>query len=123
MIKTLFVMGLAVVAGVVGDLFLSKGMKDLGDVSTLRLHHMFAFILRVIKAPKIWIGTFCLSAFFFLWLTVLSWEKLSIALPLQAGTFILGPLMAKIYLGESIPRLRWFGILLISIGVILVVQK
>jgi drug/metabolite transporter (DMT)-like permease len=116
-------MGLAIVAGVVGDLFLSKGMKDLGDVSNLNLKTAGPFILKVMGAPKVWIGTSFLAAFFFLWLSVLSWADLSLALPLQAGTFILGPLCAQIFLNEQVSMLRWSGIFLISIGVVLVTLK
>ena len=123
MTKTLFVMGLAIIAGVVGDLFLSRGMKDIGDASTLNLKTMIPFILKVMKCPKIWLGTTCLAAFFVLWLTVLSWEQLSIALPLQAVTFIFGPMMAQILQGEPALPLRWVGTFLISIGVVLVTIK
>lgn len=123
MTKTLIVMGLAVIAGVAGDLFLSRGMKDLGDVSALSLKTAGPFILKVMGCPKIWIGTSFLAAFYFLWLTVLSWEQLSIALPLQAATFILGPLMAQLLQGEPATMMRWMGTLLISIGVVLVTLK
>ncbi len=123
MTKTWIFMSLAAIAGVLGDLFLSKGMKDIGDASTLNLNTVWPFILKVMSCPKIWIGTACLTAFFFIWLTVLSWAQLSFALPLQALTFILTPLLAQIYLGEQAHLVRWVGTLLISIGVILVSLK
>src|SRR3954466_15815207 len=119
MAKTLFVMLLATFAGVAGDLFLSKGMKEIGDVSTLQVRTILPFIGKVICAPKIWMGTACLGGFYFLWLSVLSWAQLSIALPLQALTFILGPIMAQLVLGEHVPFLRWAGIVLIAFGVVL----
>ncbi len=123
MTKTLIVMSLAVIAGVVGDLYLSKGMKELGDVSALNWRTILPFAFKVMKYPKIWMGTAFLAAFFFLWLTVLSWEQLSIALPLQAATFILGPLLAQIFQGEPATMLRWTGTALISLGVVLVTMK
>jgi drug/metabolite transporter (DMT)-like permease len=123
MTKTLIVMGLAAIAGVVGDLFLAKGMKELGDVSALSFRNALPYILKVMGSWKIWVGTFCLGAFFFLWLSVLSWAELSIALPLQAATFILGPLCAQIFLGETVSLTRWAGTILISIGVVLVTLK
>ena len=116
-------MSLAAIAGVLGDLFLSKGMKDIGDVSALNANTIWPFILKVMSCPKIWIGTTCLATFFFIWLSVLSWAQLSFALPLQALTFILTPMLAQIYLGEQTHLLRWIGTLLISIGVILVSLK
>ena len=116
-------MGLAVIAGVVGDLFLNRGMKELGDVSALNWRTLGPFIFKVMSYPKIWFGTAFLAAFFFLWLTVLSWEQLSIALPLQAATFILGPMLAQIYQGEEVSWLRWVGTILISLGVVLVTIK
>ena len=116
-------MGLAVIAGVVGDLFLSVGMKELGDVSGVTMKTAGAFVLKVMAYPKIWVGTTFLAIFFFLWLTVLSWAELSFVLPLQAATFILGPLLAQIFLGEQASALRWCGTVLISIGVVLVSIK
>ncbi len=123
MTKTFIVMGLAVIAGAVGDVFISKGMKEIGDASALNFRTCFPFIQKVASCPSIWIGTTCLATFFALWLTVLSWAELSLALPLTAATFILGPVLAQIYLGEQIIPLRWLGTILISVGVVLVTLK
>ena len=121
--KTLIIMSLAAAAGVAGDLFLSKGMKDLGDVSVLNLRTLSPFLLKAMACPKIWIGTIFLAVFFVLWLSVLSWAELSLALPLQAITFILTPMLAQIYLGEQVSPVRWMGTVLISFGVVLVTLK
>src|SRR4051812_21865841 len=98
MTKTLIFMTLAAIAGVAGDLFLRVGMNELGDVSTVSFKEALPFLLKVMSHWKIWVGTFFLAVFFVLWLSVLSWEKLSIALPLQALTFILTPLCAQLFL-------------------------
>lgn len=123
MSKTILVMGLAVVLGVVGDMLLSKGMKEIGDASSLTLRGLFPFLGKVIRNPKIMLGTLLLAGFFFLWLAVLSWEQLSVALPMQAVTFVLGPLFAQIWLGEAVSPIRWIGTVLISIGVVLVTLR
>lgn len=120
MTKTLLVMGLAVLAGVAGDIFLTKGMKELGDVSALNMRTILPHAWKVMHYPKIWVGTFFLAMFFFLWISVLSWAPLSLVLPLQAATFVLGPLMAQIFLNERVSVMGWSGIFLISIGVVLV---
>ncbi len=123
MTKTLLFMTLATIAGVAGDLLLSKGMKDIGDASDLQLKTTVPFILKVMSSPKIWLGTACLAAFFFIWITVLSWAELSFALPLQALTFIITPILAQMYLNEQVCAIRWTGTILISIGVALVTWK
>ncbi len=116
-------MGLAVVVGSIGDLFLSIGMKVIGDASGLNSRTIWPFIWKVMSSPTIWIGTSFLAVFFFLWLYVLSWEQLSVALPMQAVIFVLVPLLAQIYLGEGFSVLRWAGTILISLGVVMVTIK
>jgi drug/metabolite transporter (DMT)-like permease len=123
MTKTLIVMGLAVVAGAIGDLLLSKGMKEVGDASAIHFQTIVPFIKKVAKCSTIWMGTACLTIFFILWLTVLSWAELSLVLPLTAATFVLGPILAQIFLGEQVIALRWMGTVLISLGVVLVTLK
>ena len=125
MTKTFVVMGLAVVAGAVGDLFISKGMKEVGDasISVQNLRSIVPFIQKVSLCPSIWLGTALLATFFILWLIVLSWAELSLVLPLTAATFILGPILAQIFLGEQVIPLRWVGTVLISVGVFLVSLK
>lgn len=123
MTKTLLVMALAVIAGAVGDLLISKGMKEVGDASSLTLRTALPYVLKIAKCPTVWMGTACLATFFALWLVVLSWAELSLALPLTAATFVLGPVLAQIYLGEQVIALRWVGTVLISLGVVLVALK
>lgn len=123
MTKTLIVMGVAVTIGAVGDIFISKGMKEVGDASAVNIRTAVPFIQKVASCPTIWLGTAFLATFFALWLVVLSWAELSLVLPLTAATFILGPILAQIYLGEQVILLRWIGTILISTGVILVTLK
>ena len=61
-----------------------------------------------------------LAVFFFLWLAVLSWEDLSVALPMQALSYVIVAFLAKYYLHEEISVARWLGIILVSIGVVFI---
>jgi drug/metabolite transporter (DMT)-like permease len=54
---------------------------------------------------------------------VLSWEDLSVALPLQALNYVLVALLAKYLLHEQISPLRWAGIILVCIGVMLITKS
>jgi len=123
MFKTMLLMILAVTAGTVGDLLLAKGMKELGDLSTMNLRGIIEVTLRAMTEWKIVVGTTMLALFFFLWLAVLSWEDLSVALPLQALNYVLVALLAKYILHEHISPLRWAGIALVCIGVMLITKS
>jgi drug/metabolite transporter (DMT)-like permease len=69
------------------------------------------------------IGTAMLAVFFFLWLAVLSWEDLSVALPMQALNYVLVAVLAKYYLNEQVSPMRWAGIVLVSIGVMMITRS
>lgn len=123
MLKTLVVMFLAITAGAVGDIFLTLGMKDLGDFSTKGLREMFDMVFRAMTSPRLIIGTALQTIYFGLWLAVLSWEDLSVALPMQALNYVIVAFLSQWYLGESVTLLRWTGIVIICIGVGLVTKS
>lgn len=123
MFKTLTLMLLAVTAGTVGDILLAKGMKELGDLSAMNLRGIMETAIRAMTEWKIVVGTAMLALFFFLWLAVLSWEDLSVALPMQALNYVLVAVLAKYLLHEQISPLRWAGITLVCIGVMLITKS
>lgn len=123
MVKTLVIMLLAVTAGTVGDILLAKGMKEMGDISAMNLRGILNAAYQALTNPKLIIGTSMLAIFFFLWLAVLSWEDLSVALPMQALNYVLVAFLAQFYLGEHVSPLRWGGIVLVCIGVILITKS
>ena len=123
MLKTLIVMLLAVSAGTVGDLLLAKGMKELGDLSAMNLRNILQVSYQALTSPKLIIGTIMLAIFFFLWLAVLSWEDLSVALPMQALNYVLVAFLSQYFLGEIVSPLRWTGIIFVCIGVLLITKS
>ena len=123
MFKTVVVMLLAVSAGTVGDLLLTKGMKELGDLSAMNLRGMLSAAYQALTSPKLVIGTAMLAIFFFLWLAVLSWEDLSVALPMQALNYVLVAFLSQYFLGEVVTPMRWAGTVLVCIGVILITKS
>ncbi len=123
MFKTVIVMLLAVSAGTVGDILLTKGMKELGDISAMNLRGMMSAAYQALTSPKLVFGTAMLAVFFFLWLAVLSWEDLSVALPMQALNYVLVAFLSQYFLGEVVTPLRWAGTVLVCIGVILITKS
>lgn len=123
MLKTIIVMLLAVTAGTVGDILLTKGMKELGDVSAMNLRGILNAAFQALTSPKLILGTTMLAVFFFLWLAVLSWEDLSVALPMQALNYVLVAFLSQYFLGEVVTPMRWAGTVLVCIGVILITKS
>ncbi|WP_136516342.1 EamA family transporter [Geomonas edaphica] len=123
MFKTVVVMLVAVTAGTIGDLLLASGMKELGDISTMNLKGILRVAVQALTTPKLVFGTAMLAVFFFLWLAVLSWEDLSVALPMQALNYILVAFLSQYLLHEVVNPMRWAGTVLVAIGVIMITKS
>lgn len=123
MLKTLITMIMAVTAGTVGDILLAKGMKEMGDISAMSLRGIMDAAFRALTTPKLIIGTAMLAIFFFLWLAVLSWEDLSVALPMQALNYVLVAFLSQYFLHETVTPLRWAGTLLVCVGVMMITKS
>jgi drug/metabolite transporter (DMT)-like permease len=123
MFKTVIFMMMAVSAGTVGDILLAKGMKELGDISTMNLRGILNVAFQALTTPKLIMGTAMLTIFFMLWLAVLSWEDLSVALPMQALNYVLVAFLSQYFLGEVVTPMRWAGTVLVCIGVVLITRS
>ena len=123
MMKTLVVMLFAITAGAIGDIFLTQGMKSSGDISAMNFRQMVDTVFKALSNWRLILGTALQAVYFGLWLAVLSWEDLSVALPLQALSYLVVAFLAQWYLGENVGGMRWAGICLICVGVALVTRS
>ncbi len=96
-----------------GDTFLSIGMRQVGPVS---VHHL-STLLVCLRVPWISMGIVLLTGFFACYLTALSWADLTFVLPATSFGYVIIALLSKFWLHETIEPARWFGILLITVGV------
>jgi drug/metabolite transporter (DMT)-like permease len=123
MFKTVIIMLMAVTAGTVGDILLAKGMKEMGDISAMNLRGILDAAFKALTTPKLIMGTAMLAVFFFLWLAVLSWEDLSVALPMQALNYVLVAFLSQYFLHETVTPLRWAGTILVCVGVMMITKS
>ena len=116
MTKILAILIAGLVCEAIGVVFLSKGLKQVGEVKQVTA----AEIWRVVKAgatnPNILLGVALEAAFFIALLVLLSRSDVSFIWPLTAMGFVLTTLTAKYLLHEEIPPMRWLGVLLIMLG-------
>ena len=68
----------------------------------------------------IWFGIALLIGYALLELAGLSWLDLSYMLPITGLSYVLTPLFAEWLLNERISTLRWVGICVITLGVLIV---
>jgi drug/metabolite transporter (DMT)-like permease len=87
----------------------------------ITLAHPFSLIAAVFT-PWIALGIAMLFGFFASYLTALSWADLTYVLPATAFGNVIVALFARFFLHEAISWQRWFGVVLITVGVGFVAQ-
>jgi drug/metabolite transporter (DMT)-like permease len=110
-----------VFASVVGDVLITRAMKQVGDVGALwRRAGLWTVVGRVLSNPNFLCGLVAMAAAFFSLLFALSWGDVSLIAPAAASlTFIGNAFAAKIFLHERVDRRRWIALGLVAAGVAL----
>ena len=119
-LKTLAVLVLAILANGAGNLSLSYGMKSVGPPEAWTLAGIWAVVSTALSSAPVIAGGILLLIFFALFLSLLSWADLSYVLPMISSCFVVSALLGYLVLGEQISPVRWAGVALVSIGVLLV---
>ena len=117
---TALMIALVVLGGSVGDVFITKGMKQVGEISTLDARELLRIAGRTLANRWFLVGLFFMAVSFFSFLAVLSWADLSLVLPATSISFVITTVGAKLYLKETISPVRWAGIVLVCVGVALI---
>ena len=107
------ILGLVSICTPLGDSCLRRGMSALPPIS---LAHPLALI-GAIFTPCIALGIFFLIGFFASYLTALSWADLTYVLPATAMGNVIVVLISRVWLHEAVSWQRWFGVVLITVGV------
>ena len=118
--KNFVVLVLVVVLQVIGNVLLSRGMRQVGDAGVLKPANLLDFGLQTVSNPWVLLGVALLIGFFILYLTALSRLELSFVLPMTAATYVLTALFSWLILHESISPARWAGTFAVTVGILLV---
>ncbi|MBI3650428.1 MAG: hypothetical protein HY231_05205 [Acidobacteria bacterium] len=109
-----------VLTNAIGEICIAKGMRQIGEISTLRIRELVKIGWRVLSNKFFFIGFVLMSMNFFVFLVVLSEADLSLVVPATALGFVLKTFAAKVFLREKISRERLLGTLLVGLGVALI---
>jgi uncharacterized membrane protein len=103
-----------------GNVLLSKGMKDVGEIVDYSPPALFHVFSKAFMTATIWMGIASLLVFFVSHLLLLSWADFSFVQPVTAIGYAAVAVFSYFFLGESISPTRWIGVLFICGGVALV---
>lgn len=117
---TLLFIVLIVVSNAAGDIFISRGMKKVGEVSSMSPGVLLRVAWRAVTDRDFLLGVLCLAVSFFSFLAVLSWADMSFVVPATSIVYAVTVFGAWWVLKEEICASRWAGTILICVGVALV---
>jgi multidrug transporter EmrE-like cation transporter len=112
---------LSVSSGVAGQTMIKLGVSHPG--ATDATSNLGSLLFLILRSPYILLGLGLYGVGALAWIAVLARLDLSIAYPFLALNFVLVALVSYAALGESIPILRWMGILVICAGIFLVARS
>jgi drug/metabolite transporter (DMT)-like permease len=116
MIKlAVFLLG-ALVIEAVGVVYLSHGLKQIGELQQYGLKEVGRLVARGVTNRHVLLGTALETTFFIMLLVLLKRHDVSLIWPLTSLGFVLTALAAKFIRHEDISALRWSGVALIVIG-------
>jgi drug/metabolite transporter (DMT)-like permease len=117
---TALLIGLVVLGGSAGDVCITKGMKQVGEISTLKVGLLIGIFARAMRNRYVLTGVFFMAVSYFSFLGALRRADLSLVLPATSISFVITTMGARLFLKETISPMRWAGILLVCIGVALI---
>jgi drug/metabolite transporter (DMT)-like permease len=117
---TVLLIALVVIGGSLGDLLITRGMKQLGEIHTLNVRELLRIGMRTLGNGSFGGGLACMAVSYFSFLGALARADLSLVLPATSISFVITTLGAKLFLRERINSLRWVGIVLVCLGVALI---
>lgn len=114
--KTRALIVAVIVLEVLGNFFLSMGMREVGRIVAIS---PLPYLLALLN-PCVAFGCVLLTGWITMQLMLLSRADLSYVLPVTAVSYVLTALMGDVLLQEAVSAARWAGVVLIAAGVMVV---
>ncbi len=109
-----------VLADCAGVLFLTRGMRQIGAITSFSPQELWKIAPKVLKNSQLRFGVTCMGIAFFMSIALLSWADLSFVLPATALTEPVNMLGTKFLLKEKVTRVRWVSTVFICVGLVLI---
>lgn len=118
-LKNRVFIALVVVSNTVGTVMLGHGMSQMPDFAAAG---PFPYVFSFLTNAWIVIGIALLIVWMVAQLSMFTWADLSYVMPVTASYYILTAVASHFFLAERISLTRWAGIVVISLGVVLVAE-
>ncbi len=111
------IMAISIGLAIAGQLLMKRGMMSFG---TFPVSQLLVNIIPMFLNPWVFTGlvAFGLSSVF--WLVVLSRMELSLVYPMVSVAYVIVALLSWYFFKENLSLIRWAGILVIVMGVVLI---
>jgi uncharacterized membrane protein len=119
-LKTYFLILIIVIFAPLGNVLLGKGMKNIGPATQWTAADLWNVFTLILSSGYVWLGIGSLLTFFIAYMLVLTWADYSFVQPASSFSYAMVALFGYTLLGEVISPLRWAGIALICLGVLIV---
>ena len=119
-LKTIPLVVISIILGPLGNVFLGKAMKSVGSLTSGRILDFVPIASRILTSSYIWLGVACLLGFFIVHMLLLTWADYSYVQPATSLSYVSITLLSYFILGEVISPLRWLGVSVICLGVLVV---
>jgi drug/metabolite transporter (DMT)-like permease len=119
-VKTFLSILIMVILGPLGNVLLRKGMHDIAAPEAWAPAALVASVAHVLGSATVWLGIACLLTYLLAEMVVLSWADYSYVQPVAASGYGVVAVLGHVMLGEDISGLRWFGVFVICLGVLVV---
>lgn len=116
MFKFIIILLIGLVFEAMGVVFLSKGLKEIGEASRINVPEILGLVGRGARNPSILLGVAFEAIFFGVLLYLLSQRDVSLIWPLTSLGFVITAIAARMFLHEQVTPMRWTGVLLIVLG-------
>lgn len=113
-------LGLAIAFASIGDILLSTGMQENGELKIRGLRDIPEALRRMFTQPKVLFGLLAMTGYFGSYMAALTMVDVSVANPLTALSYLIATLYATAVMRERVSVARAVGIVLIVLGSIFV---
>ena len=123
MSKIISLVLLAEFCNAIGQILYKKSVNLLESPHLKSLESNLSFFKKILRLPWIWLGVGSMALGLLVWLAALSEGDLSIVYPIGSLQYLLVLILARVFLGEKIDRMKLFGTFLVLAGIVLITKS